>query len=226
MRIKMVRGRILAVWLIVCVLCLACVPSGAGGISKADAKREANQKTVLNKQAAKLYRDFLGKKSNKELFFMVTAIKGAEQPVLLVSDSCLKDRSAVSCDIYFAKKVTKNKKTSYELKKLGNITSNSTAYNIWMHNGTLIAGSHHYTVYAEVKNNKLYKKYYQGTFDSEGNETYTLTIFSGDKVVSKKNIEKAKGQRYIYDQWENMNSDNIIVFHKNTKENRAKKITI
>lgn len=185
-------------------------------------KVQAMTTKEMTEEIEELFQNFLA--SQKDIYFKVVSMKGTDKPVLLISDSRMSNKAVIACDVYIVKTVKKNTANPYKLKKAGSIASESTAYNIWKYKNKLIYGSHHYTGFAEIKNDKLYINYYQGTFDTEGNETFYHFTYSGDKCIREKKISSSDGKKYIYDSWDHQTVDNILTFYKNTKGNRAKYI--
>lgn len=213
MKSKKLKGKLSIVLLLITVLFIE---------NPTITKAEPVKAKGMTREIETLFQTFLN--SQKDIYFKVVTMKGTDKPVLLISDSRMSNKAVTSCDVYIVKTVKKNSTNSYKLKKVGNITSNSTAYNIWKYENKLIYGSHHYTGFAEIKNDKLYINYYQGIFDKEGNETFYHLIYSGDKCISEKKISSSEGEKYIYDSWEHQTAKNILNFYKNTKANRAKYI--
>lgn len=185
-------------------------------------KAEAITAKGMTKEIEALFQNFL--KTQKDIYFKVVSMKGTDKPVLLISDSRMSNKAVTNCDIYIVKTVKKNAANSYKLKKAGSIASTSTAYDIWKYENKLIYGSHHYTGFAEIKNNKLYINYYQGNFDKKGNETFYHLIYSGNKCISEKKINSSEGEKYVYKTWEHQTLKNTLTFYKNAKNNRDKYI--
>lgn len=119
-------------------------------------------------------------------------MKGTDKPVLQVSDERLSNKTIIDCDIYIVK-FTK-KKNQNKLVKVGNIKSLSSGYYIWQYNKQLICGSHHYTAYAEIKNDKLYVNCYQGRINKEEKELFYHSVYINGKLMGEKQISSSKGE--------------------------------